>query len=179
MDYSLETSKRPASITNGRGPVREFGRIGIPAPVVQIRIVGHLVPVEPVDRGTRVAAGRAGVHDGAGARSTPEDLENRGVALNVRMAVGRYVGLDKRVVGRDVRGCCVPCSGRDDQQAKRVTYPQAAWHQAPVRRHRRLRLGLKGQGQERGEGHEEHGRKAARREGAEARTPRPTRFGSL
>ena len=42
-----------------------------------------------------------------------------------------------------------------------------------------LRLGLKGQGKERGEGREEHDRQAARREGPYAQTPRPPRFGSL
>ena len=42
---------------------------------------------------------------------------------------------------------------------------------------RGLRLGLQRQGDERGEGREEHG-SGARREGPDARTPRPPRFGS-
>ena len=37
-----------------------------------------------------------------------------------------------------------------------------------------LRLGLKRQGQERGDGHEEPGRQAARREAPAAQTPRPS-----
>ena len=41
-----------------------------------------------------------------------------------------------------------------------------------------LGLGLKRQGQERGDGHEEPGRQAARREAPAAQTPRPPRVGA-
>ena len=66
----------------------------------------------------------------------------------------------------------VALGGGEEQQPELVAGLEAGGDETPVVGDRRLRLGLERQGQERGEGREEHGRQAARREGPGAQTTR-------